>query len=70
VETTHCDGSEALRRALSTSQRECIVLALKNRVKLEMWANANVMVALPKISGALCPTPQSLADADYFTAVQ
>jgi len=23
----------------------------------------NVMVALPNIGGALCPTPQSLADA-------
>jgi len=28
-----------------------------------MWANANVMVALPKTGGALCSTPQSLADA-------
>ena len=25
----------------------------------------NVMVALPNIGGALCSTPQSLADADY-----
>jgi len=30
----------------------------------------NVMVALPNIGGALCSTPQSLADAHYFTAVQ
>ena len=30
-----------------------------------MWANANVMVALPNIVGALCSTPQSLADAHY-----
>jgi len=30
----------------------------------------NVMVALPNIGGALCSTPQSLADADYLTAVQ
>jgi len=30
----------------------------------------NVMVALPNIGGALCSTPQSLADARYFTAVQ
>jgi len=28
-----------------------------------------VMVALPNI-GALCSTPQSLADAHYLTAVQ
>jgi len=30
-----------------------------------MWANANPMVALPNIGGALCSTPQSLADAHY-----
>ena len=28
-----------------------------------MWAN--LMVALPNIGGALCSTPQSLADAHY-----
>jgi len=27
----------------------------------------NVMVALPNIGGALCSTPQSLADAHYYT---
>jgi len=30
----------------------------------------NVMVALPNIGGALCSTPQSLADAHYYSAVQ
>jgi len=30
----------------------------------------NVMVALPNIGGALCSTPQSLADAHYQSAVQ
>jgi len=30
----------------------------------------NVMIALPNIGGALCSTPQSLADAHYSTAVQ
>ena len=30
----------------------------------------NVMVALPNIGGALCSTPQNLADAHYLTAVQ
>jgi len=30
----------------------------------------NVLVALPNIGGALCSTPQSLADAHYLTAVQ
>ena len=26
--------------------------------KLEMWANANVLAALPNIGGALCSMPQ------------
>jgi len=30
----------------------------------------NVMAALPNIGGALCSTPQSLADAQYWSAVQ
>jgi len=29
----------------------------------------NVMAALPNIGGALCSTPQTLADAHYLTAV-
>jgi len=30
----------------------------------------NVMAALPNADGALCLTPQTLADADYSSAVQ
>jgi len=30
----------------------------------------NVMAALPNIGGALCGTPQSLADAHYYSAMQ
>jgi len=30
----------------------------------------NVMADLPHISGALCWTPQSLADAQYWSVVQ
>ena len=30
----------------------------------------NMMAALPIIGGALCWTPQSLADADYSSVVQ
>jgi len=30
-----------------------------------MWANPNLMVALPNVADALCSTPQSLADAHY-----
>jgi len=33
--------------------------------QLEMWPMPNVMVALPNIGGALCSTPQSLADPHY-----
>jgi len=29
----------------------------------------NMMVALPKVDGALCSTPQGLADAHYLSAV-
>ena len=38
--------------------------------RLEMWANAQRDGRLPNIGGALCSTPQSLADAHYLTAVQ
>jgi len=41
-----------------------------NKIKLECGPMPNVMVALPNIGGALCTTPQSLADANYLTAVQ
>ena len=34
--------------------------------KLERGPMPNVMVALPNIGGALCSTPQSLADAHYY----
>jgi len=30
----------------------------------------NLMVALPNMGGALCSTPQGLANAHYLTAVQ
>jgi len=30
----------------------------------------NVMATLPNIGGAVCSTPQSLADAHYESAVQ
>jgi len=37
----------------------------KKKEKLECGPMPNVMVALPNIGGALCSTPQSLADAHY-----
>jgi len=38
---------------------------VENHVKLECGPMPNLMVALPNIGGALCSTPQSLADAHY-----
>jgi len=40
-------------------------ISLKNMLQLECGPMPNVMVALPNIGGALCSTPQSLADAHY-----
>jgi len=37
----------------------------KKTIKLECEPMPNVTVVLPNISGALCSTPQSLADAHY-----
>jgi len=37
----------------------------QNKLKLESGPMPNLMVALPNIGGALCSTPQSLADAHY-----
>ena len=39
--------------------------AMRPYVKLECEPMPNVMAALPNIGGALCSTPQSLADAHY-----
>jgi len=38
---------------------------MKDLVTLECGPMPNVMVALPNTGGALCSTPQSLADARY-----
>ena len=35
-----------------------------------LWANAQRDAALQNIGGGLCSTPQSLADAHYYNAVQ
>jgi len=39
-------------------------------IELECEPMPNVMAALPNIGGALCSTPQSLADAHKYSAVQ
>jgi len=42
-----------------------LVILTWNHAKLECGPLRNVMAALPNIGGALCSTPQSLADAHY-----
>jgi len=42
-----------------------ISFELTKYYKLECGPMPNLMVALPNIGGALCSTPQSLADAHY-----
>jgi len=37
----------------------------RKKIELECGPMPNVMVALPNTGGALCSTPQSLADAHY-----
>jgi len=37
----------------------------RNKKQLECGTMPNVMAAVPNIGGALCSTPQSLADAHY-----
>jgi len=46
------------------------IMAHKLNIKLECGQLPNVMATLPNIGGALCSTPQSLADAHYYSAVQ
>jgi len=38
---------------------------VQKKTQLECGPMPNVMVALPNTGGALCSTPQSLADARY-----
>jgi len=42
----------------------------EKKTKLEYGPMPNVMAALPNVGGALCSMPQSLADAQYWNAVQ
>jgi len=42
----------------------------QKKTTIECGQMPNVMVALPNTGGALCSTPQSLADAHYWSAVQ
>jgi len=60
---------------LKTSQFETVCkddsgyISQLKRQKLQCGPMPNVMAALPNIGGTLCSTPQSLADAQYWSAV-
>jgi len=50
----------------------CKALSVHHKIthQLECGPMPNMTAALPNISGALCSTPQSLANAHYQSAVQ
>jgi len=51
-----------------TNQKKCTTT--QNRHKQECGPMPNVMAALLNVGGALCSTPQTLADDHYSSAVQ
>ena len=53
-------------RVVFSASRAQHVSDLHSKFALECGPMSNVMVALPNIGGALCSTPQSLADAHYY----
>jgi len=56
----------AVKRPNSSARNRISV----NNTKLECGPMPKVMAALANIGGALCSTPQSLADAQCYSAVQ
>ena len=67
-----CCGSDMDDSTLARAgcQSEGLRKRCQSRCQLECGQMPNVMVALPNTGGALCSTPQSLADAHYWSAVQ
>ena len=63
AESVSCIAAKLRRRKFYSS-------AVQISNKLECGQMPNVMVALPNTGGAICSTPQSLADAHYWSAVQ
>jgi len=63
-------STEAKRSPISPTAEHlykfAVEFASKTIFKLEYGPMPNVMVALPNTGGALCSTPQSLADAHYL----
>ena len=69
VHTTRVHGP--CSRAVNTAVNTGVILDTRPATrKLECGPMPNVMAALSNIDGALCSTPQSLADAQYWSAVQ
>jgi len=56
----------AINKSVTISHQNCA----ENEKKLECGPMPNVMADLLNIGGARCSTPQSLADAHYWSAVQ
>jgi len=48
-----------------TNQKKCTTTQNKHIKNYKGGPMPNVMAALPNIGGALCSTPQSLADTQY-----
>ena len=65
----HCHRHRRLLRTLA-ARKLTNTMKWNIKRKLECVPMPNVMAALPSIVGALCSTPQSLADAHYQSAVQ
>ena len=59
---TLCSHAATKIHSTGTSPR---LLGFLKLFRLESGPMPNLMVALPNIGGALCSTPQSLADAHY-----
>jgi len=66
---TQCWSIQKLRYVISSQSPTNITgqqqIHNASRQQLECGPMPNLMVALPNIGGALCSTPQSLADAHY-----
>ena len=54
-----------MRRSIVDIQSAAAEIRRWKKIELECGPMPNLMVALPNIGGALCSTPQSLADAHY-----
>ena len=66
----HSHYGHAMCRSMVDIQSVAAEIRRGKKIEIECGPMPNVMVALRNIGGALCSTPQSLADVHYLTAVQ